>query len=98
MPDLETTIRGLECCIVRKTPCGDCIYFVPNPNDEDTGWCNRDKTIRDAISLLKAQDEVIKTLRKIGYPHGYEQKEPWIVNYLNSITEVIKKAVKLSGR
>ena len=48
----------------------------------------------DTISLLKKQEEVIDGLRKVGYPHGYEQEEPWIVDYMNLITEVIKKAVK----
>ena len=58
MTDREKVIKGLECCIVRKHPCGDCVYFVANPNDEDIGWCDRDKIIRNALSLLKAQEPV----------------------------------------
>ena len=57
-PDREKVIKGLECCIVRKHPCGDCVYFVANPNDEDTGWCDRDKIIRNAIELLKAHEAI----------------------------------------
>lgn len=47
--------------------------------------------------LLKAQDEVIQALRKAGYPHDYQGEKPWIVNYMNSITDVIKKAVRLNN-
>lgn len=47
--------------------------------------------------LLTAQNEVIKGLLKVGYPHGYEKEEPWIVDYMELLTEVIKKAVRLNN-
>ena len=51
--------------------------------------------IQDAIALLKAQNEVIEALLKVGYPHNFQREEPWIVNYMYAITEVVKKAVNL---
>lgn len=95
MTEREKVIKGLECCIVRKHPCGDCVYFVANPNDEDTGWRDRDKIMRNAIELLKAQGEVIDALLKVGYPHNFQREPRWIVNYMYAITDVIKKAVNL---
>lgn len=57
---------------------------------------------RDALALIrqqqeriKAQDEVIQALRKVGCPHNFQREPTWIVNYMYAITDVIKKAVKL---
>lgn len=58
------------------------------------------RLIRDtiaALELLEKQNEVITELRKLGYPHGFEQEEPWIVDYMHLITEVVKKAVKIDA-
>lgn len=58
------------------------------------------KLIRDtiaALELLEKQNEVITELRKLGYPHGFEQEKPWIVDYMHLITEVVKKAVKIDA-
>jgi hypothetical protein len=49
----------------------------------------------DALSMLKAQGEVIDALLKVGYPHNFQMEEPWIVNYMYAITDVMKKAVNL---
>lgn len=45
--------------------------------------------------LLKAQDEVIQALLKVGYPHNFQREEPWIRNYMYAITDVVRKAVNL---
>ena len=52
---VETVIKGLECILYPKSPCGDCHYFIPNPNDEETGFCDRDQIIKDAIKFLKGE-------------------------------------------
>ncbi len=52
---------------------------------------------QDALTLLKAQSEVIDDLIKVGYPHNFQREEPWIVNYMYAITNVIKKAVNLNN-
>lgn len=51
--------------------------------------------ICEAIDLLNRQKEVIDALLKLGYPHNFQREEPWIVNYMYAITEVVKKAVHL---
>ena len=56
---------------------------------------DNDRAIDKAIALIKAQNEVIQALRKVGYPHNFQREEPWIVNYMYAITDVIKKAVSL---
>ena len=53
--------------------------------------------VDDALELLKAQNEVIEELLKVGYPHNFQREEPWIVNYMYAITNVIKKAVNLNN-
>ena len=50
-----------------------------------------------AVKTLKAQGEVIDDLLKVGYPHNFQREEPWIVNYMYAITDVIKKAVNLNN-
>lgn len=86
---LDKAIKGLECCILRDPDdfprCSVCPY--------ESNCVNRLKM--DALTLLKAQDDVITALLKVGYPHGFEREEPWIVDYMNQITNVIRKAVQL---
>ncbi len=56
MDKLDKVIRGLKCSVCPIMPCGNCTYFVPNENDPDTGWCDRDAIYKDALELLKAQE------------------------------------------
>ena len=53
----EKVIRGMECSICPNAACGDCGYFIRYENVPETGYCDRDAIYRDALSLLKAQDE-----------------------------------------
>ena len=82
----ETIIQRFETALVQKHGCG---RYTPEDIDEleSAAW--------DALSLLKAQGEVIDALLKVGYPHNFQREEPWIVNYMYAITDVIKKAVNL---
>jgi hypothetical protein len=92
----------LECCtaeipldnnIHKEDFCKNCPY-----HDSRFTYCfAKDDLMHDALSLLKAQDEVIQALRKVGYPHDFQLEEPWIVNYMNNITEVVRKAVRLNN-
>lgn len=54
MADLEKVMKGLECCA--KKDCSPCPY-----NDE-TGCI--DALMPDALSQLKAMNEVIAAIRK----------------------------------
>lgn len=56
------------------------------------------KLIADAIALLRDQNEIIDALLKVGYPHNFQRESPWIVNYMWSITDVVKKAVHLRNK
>lgn len=56
MADLEKVIKGLGCVICPNRFCSDCLYFIRNENDPDTGWCDRDAIYKDALSLLKEQE------------------------------------------
>lgn len=55
MSKRDDVIRGLKCSVCPTMLCGNCTYFVPNENDPDTGWCDRDAIYRDALELLKEQ-------------------------------------------
>ena len=55
------------------------------------------KWLDDALELLKSQNEIIDDLIKVGYPHNFQREEPWIVNYMYAITDVIRKAVNLKN-
>ena len=56
MSKRDDVIRGLKCSVCPTMPCGNCTYFVPNENDPDTGWCDRNAIYKDALELLKEQD------------------------------------------
>lgn len=56
MDKLDKVIRGLKCIVCPNRFCGNCIYFVRNDNDPDTGWCDRDAIYKDALELLKTQE------------------------------------------
>ena len=90
MDKLEKVIKGLEICATWTTACDKCPF-----NDKCKGASNA--AMAAAIELLKAQNEVIQALCKVGYPHNFQREEPWIVNYMNAITDVIKKAVRLNN-
>lgn len=90
----EKVMQGLTCCMRENNTnlCGACPYH-------DVGYtfgCMQ-SVMRDALYIINAQNEVIMDLRKVGYPHNFEHHEPWIADYMNLITEVIKKAVRLSN-
>ena len=91
MDDLrEKVINGLTCCLNENDPmqCEKCRYR--------TNFLQCVKLLReDAVAMLKAQGEVIDALLKVGYPHNFQREEPWIVNYMYAITDVVRKAVKL---
>lgn len=89
----EKVMQGLESCSSKRYICEPCPYFPCVDHNRSAGM----KLAADALSLIKAQDEVISELRKVGYPHGYEQEKPWIVDYMNRITEVIRKVVRLNN-
>lgn len=86
----EKVITGLEFCdcygVEHGPLCGRCPYH-------DECECDADRLMHDALELLKAQNEIIYDLLKVGYPHNFQREEPWIVNYMYAITDVIRKAV-----
>ncbi|MBR3020421.1 MAG: hypothetical protein IKH57_25715 [Clostridia bacterium] len=93
----EKVIRGLEHCSNRTTCDEDCPYwYIMNDPDMGIDECTSQLT-KDALLLLKAQNEVIQALLKVGYPHNFQREKPWIVNYMYAITEVIRKAVRLNN-
>ena len=89
----EKVIKGLECCTGYCDEDTGCPYSEYSPYDLDC----QDILRKDAIAMLKAQNEVIEELLKVGYPHNFQREEPWIVNYMYAITDVIKKAVNLNN-
>lgn len=100
--DGEKVVKGLKCCVLRDPDdhrrCGECPY---NPYAISSEPCanglkyNAITLIRQQQERIKAQDEVIQALRKVGYPHNFQREPTWVVNYMYAITDVIKKAVKL---
>ena len=59
MAELDKVINGLKCCTHAKAPipCGDCSYFG-NIEYNDV-WSCRIAVMRDALELLKEQQEII---------------------------------------
>ena len=89
MIDLKKVLNGLEACADRTGAlCRTCPY------DFRKEGCISDMA-EDALELLKEQDEIIDALLKVGYPHNFQREPPWIVNYMYSITDVVRKAVHL---
>ena len=93
MNDLEKVKKGLRCHSEPKFGPEEC-FCETCPYDDAT--CGLDVP-DDALKLLNAQDEVIQALIKVGYPHNFQREEPWIVNYMYAITEVIRKAVNMNN-
>lgn len=98
--DGEKVVNGLICHVFGHphTRCHKCPYWGTGPHGSSE--CN--VLANDALALIrqqqeriKAQDEVIRALRKVGYPHNFQREPTWIVNFMYAITDVIKKAVKL---
>lgn len=92
MADIEKVIKGLEHCSTTDGNCqwadhAECPYIE---NCKAEKYSDLD---RDALELLKKQNEVIEELLKVGYPHNFQLEKPHIVNYMQSITKVVKKAV-----
>ena len=54
--------------------------------------------VREILDMLAAQNEVIQALRKVGYPHDFQNESPWIRDYMYTITGVIKKAVRVHNK
>ena len=92
MTDREKVIHALDCCldIIRSgrwsSGCISCPYAEMNN-------C-REQMIIDALELLKEQGNLIDELLELGYPHNFQHEAPWVVDYLYSLTEIIKKAFK----
>ena len=64
MDKLEKVIKGLKCCTHAKAPipCGDCSYS--ENDDYNDAWSCRIAVMRDALELLKEQDEQKKQILK----------------------------------
>lgn len=86
MVDRGKVIKGLEGCS-GFADCDSCPY--DNALD-----CICD-LMTDALGLLKEQNAIIDALLKVGYPHNFQREEPWIVNYMLNITDVVRKAINL---
>ena len=86
MGDIEKVIKGLEICM-KDNGHFDCPYY------REGQICDINSMLCDALELLKKQNEVIEELLKVGYPHNFQLEKPHIVNYMQSITKVVKKAV-----
>lgn len=67
MADLKKTLLGLECCTSGKhpTPCGNCQYY--GNEDYNDPWSCRIALMRDAIFLLKKQDQKEKECEKCAH-------------------------------
>lgn len=89
MVDREKVLAGLEACADHTGAlCRTCPYDIRKEG------CISDMA-RDALELLKEQSAIVDALVKVGYPHNFQREPPWIVNYMYSITDVIRKAVHL---
>ena len=93
MNNLEKIIEGLELCSREPGQTIGCLLDCPY---DDVDGCKK-ALMREALTILQAQKEVIEDLLKVGYPHNFQREEPWIVNYMYAITGVIKKAVNLKN-
>lgn len=92
MGQFEKVCKGMEVHI--NSSCVECPYRN-NVLCGNQIYSDALALIRQQQEKIKAQDEVIRALRKVGYPHNFQREPTWIVNYMYAITDVIKKAVKL---
>ena len=64
MVDREKVFRALD-CMSRDVPmpCNGCAYFIENPEDPDTGWCDIKTAAADALTLLnEISEKLIKAI------------------------------------
>ena len=102
MAELDKVIKALELCCYRdetfRNPlehgfnCANCTYF--SECDKIHSFCG-DKLKKDALELLKAQEEIIQELINVGVPHNFQREQPWLVTYMYKITAIVQKAFKL---
>ena len=73
MVELDKVLRALECLasLSQDRTCSGCKYFRPFTDDPDTGWCDRQKAMQDAVALLKKQEARVLTKDEIIYWEGY---------------------------
>lgn len=59
MAELEKVVKGLKCCVHAKAPipCEYCPYF--GNDDYNDAWSCRIAIMKDALELLKEQQEII---------------------------------------
>ena len=77
MPDREKVIKGLELC-TNITPDG-CLMLCPYKDEKDgtySGFCEH-ALLQDALTLLKEQEEEIKTAYVRGYENGSSDEQVW---------------------
>jgi len=90
MRDPEKTVEGLKQVYLHFERMTEISYDGDSARFEELKeWTG------DALELLKEHDAVIDALLKVGYPHDFQNEEPWIVNYMWAITDVIRKAVRI---
>lgn len=89
MIDREKVLNGLKACSDDMGQCRNCPYRYRKALS-----CIYYMS-KDALELLKEQSEIIDALLKVGYPHNFQREEPWIVNYMLNITDVVRKAINL---
>ena len=75
MDKLEKVIKGFEHCkreseSIDDNPCNGCPYNYDGERGENV--CMREQLMRDAIELLKEQENEIDTLKTLvlGYENG----------------------------
>ena len=64
MADIEKVIKGLEHCNCHKPLCRECPYITEDMTDENETQCF-DVLSKDALALLKEQEERIETLESL---------------------------------
>ncbi len=57
MSDMETVLKGLECC--RKTSCESCPYNATDVKNSNP-ICLINEMLSDVLALLKEQPEIVR--------------------------------------
>lgn len=65
MPDREKVTKGLEYCSIGACAGKECPYYHDVMKDAITGCDCTTELVRDAIAMLKAQEEKIRQLESM---------------------------------
>ena len=104
MDNLEDIKTYLDNCIRYwrskrdKENCEYAIYYIDcfqSVRSSIFGEClpveEKEVTVKESIAIY----HILKQLIELGYPHNFQHKNKWVVDYCYKISEIVKQAIEI---